>query len=235
MLVVKLAQASLADDPAAVPGDGPTRERITELLLHSGPQTVSELAAALSLAPNGIRRHVEAMLSEGLVEEAPAEHGRRGRPARRFRLTDAARDQLPHTYDDLALAALRQLASIGGRAAVRQFADQQVSGLEARCLAAMDGAGDDPVARADALAEALSAEGYAASAQSLATGGQLCQRHCPVAHVAAEFPELCQAETEVIGRLVGSHVQRLATIARGDQVCTTHVPAGSGRQLRRIS
>jgi predicted ArsR family transcriptional regulator len=46
-----------------------------------------------------------------------------------------------------------------------------------------------------------------------------------VAHVAAEFPQLCEAETQVISRLVGTHVQRLATIAHGDGVCTTHIPA----------
>jgi len=28
----------------------------------------------------------------------------------------------------------------------------------------------------------------------------------------------------VISRLVGTHVQRLATIANGDGVCTTHIP-----------
>jgi hypothetical protein len=42
--------------------------------------------------------------------------------------------------------------------------------------------------------------------------------------VAAEFPQLCEAETAVIGRLVGTHVQRLATIAHGDGICTTHIP-----------
>src|SRR5262249_5407676 len=56
-------------------------------------------------------------------------------------------------------------------------------------------------------------------------GGQLCQHHCPVAHVAAEFPQLCEAETRAFQRMLGTHVQRLATIARGDGVCTTHVPA----------
>ncbi len=45
-----------------------------------------------------------------------------------------------------------------------------------------------------------------------------------MAHVAAEFPQLCEAETAVIGRLVGTHVQRLATIAHGDGICTTHIP-----------
>ena len=93
----------------------------------------------------------------------------------------------------------------------------------------MEDAGDDPLARAEALAAALTAEGYAANASTIASGGQLCQHHCPVAHVAAEFPQLCEAETAVISRLVGTHVQRLATIAHGDGVCTTHIPAQPGR------
>jgi predicted ArsR family transcriptional regulator len=77
-----------------------------------------------------------------------------------------------------------------------------------------------------ALAQALSADGYAASASGNpagSSGEQLCQHHCPVAHVAEEFPELCEAETGAFGRLLGTPVQRLATIARGDGVCTTHV------------
>ena len=74
------------------------------------------------------------------------------------------------------------------------------------------------------LAEALSEDGYAASVRSAPVGDQLCQHHCPVAHVAAEFPQLCEAETEVFARLLGRHVQRLATIAHGDGVCTTNVP-----------
>jgi hypothetical protein len=48
-----------------------------------------------------------------------------------------------------------------------------------------------------------------------------------VAHVAAEYPQLCEAETEAFGRLLGTPVQRLATIANGDGVCTTHVTAPS--------
>src|SRR4029450_3452561 len=89
---------------------------------------------------------------------------------------------------------------------------------------AVRAAGDDPIARAEALAEALTAEGYAANATTIASGGQLCQHHCPVAHVAAEFPQLCDAETQVISRLIGTHGQRLATIAHGGGGGTTHIP-----------
>ena len=45
--------------------------------------------------------------------------------------------------------------------------------------------------------------------------------------MAAEFPQLCEAETEAFGRLLGTPVQRLATISRGDGICTTHVTAPS--------
>jgi predicted ArsR family transcriptional regulator len=85
----------------------------------------------------------------------------------------------------------------------------------------------EPERRAEALARALSADGYAASARSAPSpqlGEQLCQHHCPVAHVAEEFPQLCEAETEIFSELLGTHVQRLATIAHGDGVCTTFIP-----------
>jgi len=41
---------------------------------------------------------------------------------------------------------------------------------------------------------------------------------------AAEFPELCEAETEALSAVLGTHVTRLATLAHGDGICTTLVP-----------
>jgi predicted ArsR family transcriptional regulator len=209
--------------------DGRTRDRVITLLLERGSATAGELGKALGLSPAGIRRHLDAMLADGMVASRirPVRgHRGRGRPAKVFALTEAARlSCAPHTYDDLATAALRWIARNGGSEAVASFAAEQVSTLEERCRAAMADANAEPLARARALARALSAEGYAASATTIATGGQLCQHNCPVAHVAAEFPQLCEAETEVISRLVGTHVQRLATIANGDGVCTTHIPS----------
>jgi predicted ArsR family transcriptional regulator len=207
--------------------DGRTRDRVVRLLLERGPATAAHLGRQLDLSPTAIRRHLDALAATGRVvsREQPVRGARRrGRPARVYLLTDAGRETLPHTYDDLAAAALRHLAAIGGQEAVARFASEQVTALEERCRQAMAGAGDDPQARAEALAAALTLEGYAASASAIASGGQLCQHHCPVAHVAAEFPQLCEAETAAIARLVGSHVQRLATIAHGDGVCTTHIP-----------
>ena len=215
---------------SAVADDGRTRDRVTALLLEHGPQTATELAGLLGISPAAVRRHLDALVATGRAEERLSRdaHRGRGRPARRFHLTDAGRSAFPHAYDDLALTALRYVAAAGGSNAVRAVAEQQLVGLEERCSTAVEqavlGHSGAPVDRAQALAAALTAEGYAATASALSGGGQLCQHHCPVAHVAAEFPQLCEAETAVIGRLVGTHVQRLATIAHGDGICTTHIP-----------
>ena len=222
--VVNLPRSAHADAGA----DHRTRDRVSQLLLEHGASTAAELGAELRLSPAAIRRHLDALVAAGDVvsrEQRTPGHRGRGRPARVFLLTDEARVRRGrHTYDDLAAAALRWISAQGGPEAVSEFAAQRVAALENRCRSAMEGAGDDPLARAEALAQALTVEGYAASATAIASGGQLCQHHCPVAHVAAEFPQLCEAETRVISHLVGTHVQRLATIAHGDGVCTTHIP-----------
>jgi len=207
-----------------------TRARIARLILENGPVTAAGLSTRLGLTPAAVRRHLDNLLAGGLIEARTARRAAsrgRGRPAKLFAITDAGRSAFEHAYDDLATSALRFLAEAAGPEAVAEFARRQVAELERRYRPVMESAGEDKVA---ALAEALSADGYAASATSapaLASGGgeQLCQHHCPVAHVAAEFPQLCEAETEAFARLLGTPVQRLATIAHGDGICTTHVTA----------
>jgi predicted ArsR family transcriptional regulator len=202
-----------------------TRGRVARLLLEVGPLTASDLADRLGLTATAVRRHLDALVDEGSVQvREPRARGPRGRgrPAKTFALTDAGRGRFPHAYDVLATSALRFLADAVGEQAVEQFARARVAEVERRYRAAVDGV--PPERRAEALAAALSADGYAASVTPARAGTQLCQHHCPVAHVAEQFPQLCDAETEVFARLLGTHVQRLATIAHGDGVCTTHLP-----------
>ena len=48
----------------------------------------------------------------------------------------------------------------------------------------------------------------------------------------AGYPQLREAETGASGRLPGTPVQRLATIAHGDGICATHVTAPSLVHIR---
>jgi predicted ArsR family transcriptional regulator len=214
--------------------DGGTRVAVARLLLERGPVTAAEVAAVLELSAPAVRRHLDALLAggEATTRDAPRRGRRgRGRPARLYLLTEAGRVRFGHGYDDLAVAALRFLAETGGPHAVRDFADRRAAQLVAHYRERAEDRKDpvEPgsvVERVGALAAALSAQGYAAAARRAGSGEQLCQHHCPVAHVATEFPQLCEAETHAFAELLGTHVQRLATIARGDAACTTHVPLG---------
>jgi predicted ArsR family transcriptional regulator len=221
---------------AQIGGERSTRARIARLILENGPVSAAALSTRLGLTPAAVRRHLDGLLTGGMIEvrsaRRPASRGR-GRPAKLFVITDAGRSAFEHAYDDLATSALRFLAEVAGPDTVAEFARRQVAELERRYRPVMASA--DPGAKVQALAEALSADGYAASATGApagSSGEQLCQHHCPVAHVAAEFPQLCEAETEAFGRLLGTPVQRLATIAHGDGICTTHVTAPSLVQTR---
>lgn len=207
-------------------GERSTRNRVARSILDHGPSTVTELAGRLGLTQAAVRRHLDALVADDVVEAREQKvYGARtrGRPAKVFALTDCGRDAFDQSYDKLAADALRWIQErFGGEEAVVAFARARIAEQATEYRKAIEAAA--PEERTEALAKALSADGYAATARSAPVGEQLCQHHCPVAHVAEKFPQLCEAETEIFSQLLGTHVQRLATIAHGDGVCTTFIP-----------
>lgn len=233
--VERTAPAAVSD-PAA-PVDGHTRSAIVRLLLESGSITASQIGERLGLSAAGVRRHLDALIDAGDAQANAAaswQQAGRGRPAKRYRLTAAGRAKLEHTYDDLASAAMRQLREIGGEDAVRTFARRRIDTILSDVDAADSGDDSDVEAAAERLATALTRAGYATTTTRVGgpiQGVQICQHHCPVSHVAEEFPELCEAEQQAMAEVLGTHVQRLATIVNGDCACTTHVPLTGADQL----
>jgi predicted ArsR family transcriptional regulator len=201
--------------------DSRTRDQVARAILESGPSTAATLAAKLKMTPAGIRRHLESLIDEGILEEREP-HQRsvktRGRPAKVFVMSDNGRERFEHSYDDLAVSALKFLSSQGEHL-VSGFAKHRADEIVKKA-----GIPSESREKARALAKFLSAEGYAATTHAHGIGIELCQHHCPIAHVASEFPQLCEEETRAFSQILGTHVQRLATIAHGDGVCTTFVP-----------
>jgi predicted ArsR family transcriptional regulator len=200
-----------------------TRDAIARSILENGPSTASTLSQRLALTPAGIRRHLELLILDGILEARDpriASTRGRGRPSKVFVMTDAGRAQFEHSYDDLAVAALKFMAAHSGDHLVNAFAESRAEDIERKATPFLA----KRAKKIDALATFLTEQGYAASVEKRGTGEEICQHHCPIAHVAAEFPQLCEAETQAFSRLLGTHVQRLATIAHGDGVCTTYIP-----------
>ncbi|MEP7034993.1 MAG: helix-turn-helix domain-containing protein [Actinomycetota bacterium] len=241
----------IATDRVSASADGPnpgqhvlearTRDRVRQTISELGPLSAAALAARLGLTPAAVRRHLDHLAAQGAIEEhQPASRGalgrRRGRPARAYILSEAGHDGMGSDCDHVAISALRFLGEHAGAGAVHEFAIERNQELEKRYAAKLADAGQDVTARAEALATALTADGFAASTRPVGQGTplagvQLCQGHCPVQHVAAEFPQFCDAETDAFSRLLGVHVQRLATLAHGEHVCTTFIPLSAGHPL----
>lgn len=208
--------------------DTSTRDHVLHLVVARGPVSAADLAAALGLTVPAVRRHLVALEADGkIVGRQPATGAvrGRGRPPRRYVATTSAHEHMSESYAELAVQALHHLTRGSGEGAVRAFADSRAAEVERRYAPAVDAAGPDVAARAHALAEALAVDGYEASARPVrgAAALQLCQGHCPVQRVATTFPEFCEAETAAFSRLLGVHVQRLATLAGGGHVCTTSI------------
>jgi predicted ArsR family transcriptional regulator len=234
LVLVDPCDAAPAPDPDVDAAEARTRDRVARTLLLERNVTASAISQELGLTPAAVRRHLDALVGTGLaapIDTAPT--GQRGRPARSYRLTEAGRERFPQAYQALAADALQFLVDRVGVDAVTEFARARAGAIAERLVevAAADGVpgsgpapDTDPDHLVDLLARALDVDGYATSVRPVGTGAQLCQHHCPVAHVAAAFPQLCEAETELFSQVLGRHVQRLATIANGDGVCTTHIP-----------
>jgi predicted ArsR family transcriptional regulator len=219
-------------DPAPHVLEARTRDRVRQAISEDGPLTATALATRLGPTPAAVRRHLDLLVEKGVIEEhepATAAGRGRGRPARAYVLSEAGHLGMDSDYDDVATSALRFLAEHAGDEAVGKFARERIADLEQRLAEQLDAVGDDVTDRAQILATALTSNGFAASTRPVAAGTplagvQLCQGHCPMQHVAAEFPQFCDAETDAFSRLLGVHVQRLATLAHGEHVCTTFIP-----------
>lgn len=215
--VVKMtATGPVADDVR-------TRELVARSILENGPSTATVLGQRLGLTPAGIRRHLDLLVADGVLEAREPRSASirgRGRPSKVFVMSDQGREKFEHSYDDLAVAALKFMSAQSGEHLVNAFAQSRADDIERKATVAIASKNN----KVQALATFLTDQGYAANVQSNPMGEELCQHHCPIAHVAAQFPQLCEAETQALSNLLGTHVQRLATIAHGDGVCTTFIP-----------
>jgi len=223
----------IGSGPALKSSDDPrTRDAVARSILENGPSTAAALSERLGLTSAGIRRHLDILVSDSILEarepRISSTRGR-GRPSKVFVMTDSGREKFEHSYDDLAVAALKFISAQSGEHLVAAFAQSRADDIERKAASAIAKSSN----KLESLASFLSEQGYAASVGPRGNGEELCQHHCPIAHVAAEFPQLCETETEAFSKLLGTHVQRLATIAHGDGVCTTYIPNLKAKSSRK--
>lgn len=238
MYSVRQAQKKTAQSSRTAETEERTRDRVLRGVLTLGPVSAANLGEELNLTPAAVRRHLDALEEDGLIVVAPIKaHGAgAGRPARRYVIAPQGHSKIGNDYFDIARSALTMLQQQVGDDALRLFASSRAAEMEAKYRPAVEAAGEDVAARAQALAQAMTKDGFVATANEMKPAGnsslpqhllasiQLCQGHCPVRDLAEDFHVFCDEETEIISSLLGVDVRRLSTMSAGAHVCTTHIP-----------
>ena len=244
-----MSSASERTDPARSGSepDERTRDRVLQAVLSHGPVSAAELGGILGLTPAAIRRHLEGLEEQELIEVTLVRRrgSGAGRPARRYVIAPQGHAQLGNDYLQIALESLHALRSRLGEQALQEFAQHRFEEMERRYRPIVEAAGPEIADRAEALGNAMTRDGFVASTSVMAldqaeaastlratllSSIQLCQGHCPVRDLVEEFPEFCDEETRMIASLLGVDVRRLSTMAGGGHVCTTHIPLARGKR-----
>jgi predicted ArsR family transcriptional regulator len=217
---------------AAAFGD-PTRRDIF-LHVRANPGTTATLvAAAVSVHPNVARHHLDRLVAGGYLQVASGQPGKgAGRPSKQFfpAGADPAAAFLTRR-DDLLVALLRQALELLGPEAAEQMA-AKVGEDYGRLLAQRmsPGEGQRSVRAAmHAVAEALTAHGFAAHAEDQGTSTAVVSEQCPFGDAATSFPVLCAVDRGMVTGLLsglcgdapeGATPVVLSSRARGDDTCT---------------
>jgi predicted ArsR family transcriptional regulator len=200
------------------------------MLLRTRPGiTVAELAQELQLTGMGVRRHLDALASDGYVETVTSRRRALGRPASGWRLTPTGLELFPRRYDTLALDVLEDLAEHAGEQAVDAVFDRRRDKLVAEYEDALSGC-CGLKARVAGLTAIRDEAGYLAECTSNGNGELvLTENNCAVHKIAERYPAICAMELELMRRVMGPDVEvtRIAHTMAGDAVCSYRIRARS--------
>jgi predicted ArsR family transcriptional regulator len=120
--------------------DVSTRDAVARSVLENGPSTAVVLGERLGLTPAGIRRHLDLLVADGILEAREPHQALsrgRGRPSKVFVMTDSGREKFEHSYDDLAVAALKFMSAQSGEHLVKAFAQSRADDIERKATVAL--------------------------------------------------------------------------------------------------
>jgi len=202
-----------------------TRRELLLLLRKRPGITVAELAQELQLTGMGVRRHLDALASDGLVETVTSERHGLGRPASGWRLTASGLELFPRRYDTLALDLLEDLAEHAGAHAVNAVFDRRCDKLVAEYDEALAGC-CGLQERVKGLTAIRDEAGYLAECGANGNGELvLTENNCAVHKVAERYPAVCAMELDLLRRVMGPEVEvtRVAHTMAGDAVCSYRI------------
>lgn len=198
-----------------------TKQDILKYLLKKDRSTAQELAEALDISPQAIRRHLKDLEQEELISYESVTVGM-GRPQHMYKLSQKGRDRFPNSYDRFAVSFLETLIKTLGyeqaSTLLSQHWDRKAQDYRDRL-----GNGTLPE-RLNNLVELRRQEGYMAELFPIETGDDskfmLTEHNCAIAHIANSFPGVCGHELEMFAAtLVDCEIERTHWAIDGEHRC----------------
>ncbi|MGB2695846.1 MAG: MarR family transcriptional regulator [Dehalococcoidia bacterium] len=216
-----------------------TKEQVLHHLQVGGGGTVADLADSLGIGQGSVRRHLDHLRVEGLVDVRADRHGV-GRPAFVFYPTEAAEERTPagyarllsRLYDGLRSLDATQIAGRDGkqvlRSAFESVAEHVAQEHDAEVVAA--GTLEERVARTSV---ALHGEGIVDDWAKRDDGFHLMNSACPYRQAAVGGPGPCELDRRTIELLVHAPVRQVSRIADGHSACEYIVAAVDDKHPKR--
>lgn len=208
-----------------------TRERLLEFIVRHREARVEELAEELEITTPAVRRHLDHLRADGLVD-VKAVKQTTGRPYYLYFPTAQASQPVPAAYADLLE---RMLRSLGEREEVISTVMTSVAeSLAQRHRTGIAPADVDPEELVGQVTASLREEGILESWTSEADGFHLVNHACPYIQAASISKLPCESDRKAIELLLGLDVEQLNRIVDGSPVCEYLVHAHQGRDLIQV-
>lgn len=203
-----------------------TKQDILQHLLKQEQKTAQELAEALEISPQAIRRHLKDLEAEGLIDHQ-ALQSRMGRPQHVYRLSRKGRDRFPNRYEEFAVSLLDTLTETVGQDQVSSILRKQWQRKAQEYRARLGkGSLEERVTKLVELrkAEGYMAEWYALKSSSLENHASdrfiLTEHNCAIHNVAESHPTVCGHELDMFTAVLPDcTVERTHWINKGETQC----------------
>ena len=209
----------------------PTRREIY-LFAHGseGGVTAADVADRFELHPNVARHHLDKLAAGGYLDVAVERPGLgAGRPSKRYRASDKDMGlEFPVRRDDLLLALLARslaLVPIEEAEAMAEEVGIAYGRSLAHSMAPAEGHRSLQVAL-HAVADALTAHGFAAHTDARGDSLAIISEHCPFGTAAVQHPVICAVDRGMVKGMLGGlygDMTPATELSRpsGDDVCVT--------------
>jgi predicted ArsR family transcriptional regulator len=207
------------------PSPGTRQWEILDRAARLGPMTLAQIAEDVGLARTSVQQQVARLVSEGWLDRT-RRHGKPGRPADVFALSEQGRRLFAQQTGSLAQHLLEEIAQTEGEPKLRALL-KGVGRRTIRRLGPQVGTGT-PQERAQRLADTLNEEGVLSDVTRSARGLTLTIHTCPYHGLSQEHGVLCAMDRETVSRLVGARARVHRRIADGHPRCEFELAVGPG-------